>query len=75
MAKYFLDIRGQKNVGRPDRYNQSHLPVILQTEAVGHSVRAAYMWTAMADVAAITGNKEYIKAINTLWHDLSLIHI
>lgn len=70
MAKYFLDIRGQKNVGRPDRYNQSHLPVILQTEAVGHSVRAAYMWTAMADVAAITGNKEYIKAINTLWHDI-----
>lgn len=69
-AKYFLDARGKEGVGRPDKYNQSHLPVTQQTEAVGHSVRASYMWTAMADVAAITGNQDYVKAINTLWHDV-----
>ena len=69
-AKYFLDIRGNPNVGRPDRYNQSHIPVIKQTEAVGHAVRASYMWTAMADVAAITGNKAYLDAIHALWEDV-----
>ncbi|MDH5400417.1 MAG: hypothetical protein OEX02_19845 [Cyclobacteriaceae bacterium] len=37
---------------------------------MGHSVRAAYMWTVMADVAAITGNEAYIRAIETLWHDV-----
>ena len=70
LAKYFLDARGKQDVGRPDKYNQSHVKVTDQTEAVGHSVRASYMWTAMADVAAITGNEAYIKAINTLWHDV-----
>lgn len=70
LAKYFLDARGKEGIGRPDKYNQSHLPVTEQTEAVGHSVRAAYMWTAMADVAAITGDDAYINAIHTLWHDV-----
>ncbi len=69
-AKFFLDARGREGVGKPDKYNQSHIPVVDQTEAVGHSVRATYMWTAMADVAAIAGNKDYIKAINTVWHDV-----
>ncbi len=70
MAKYFLDARGKEGIGRPDKYNQSHVPVTDQKEAVGHSVRAAYMWTAMADVAAITGDDAYVNAINTLWHDV-----
>lgn len=70
LAKFFLDIRGKDGIGRPDSYNQSHLRVIDQKEAVGHSVRASYMWTGMADVAAITGNKEYTQAINLLWHDV-----
>ncbi|MDP4184180.1 MAG: glycoside hydrolase family 127 protein [Bacteroidota bacterium] len=70
LAKFFLDIRGQKGVGEPTTYNQSHKPVIEQDEAVGHSVRAAYMWTGMADVAALTGDVAYVKAIERLWHDV-----
>lgn len=70
LAKYFLDIRGQKGIGNPTTYNQSHKPVTEQSEAVGHAVRATYMWIAMADVAALTGNKDYIEAIDRLWHDV-----
>ena len=70
LAKFFLDVRGKEGVGKPTTYNQSHKPVTEQTEAVGHSVRATYMWIAMADVAALTGNEDYIKAIDRLWHDV-----
>ena len=69
LAKFFLDVRGQN--GTNDRtYDQSHLPVIEQDEAVGHSVRAVYMYTAMADIAALTGSKEYVNAMKTLWEDI-----
>ncbi|MCA1759648.1 MAG: glycoside hydrolase family 127 protein, partial [Bacteroidales bacterium] len=69
LAKFFLDIRG-KGIGEKTTYNQSHLPVVEQTEAVGHSVRAAYMWTGMADVAALTGDQAYIDAISKIWEDV-----
>jgi uncharacterized protein len=70
LAKFFLDIRGKGELGKKTTYNQSHLPVVEQTEAVGHSVRAAYMWTGMADVAALTGDKAYIGAISRIWEDV-----
>ncbi len=70
LAKFFLDIRG-KGTGEKKSYNQSHLPVTEQTEAVGHSVRAAYMWTAMADVAALTGDQAYVDAIMKIWEDVA----
>ncbi len=70
LAKFFLDIRG-RGTGHPDSYNQSHLPVTLQSEAVGHSVRAAYMWSAMADVAALTGDTAYAAAIGRIWEDVA----
>lgn len=76
-AKFFLDQRGRKGHRGPDgngglygSYSQDHVPVVEQTEAVGHSVRAAYLYTGMADVAALTGNMEYVKAINTIWDDV-----
>lgn len=69
LAKYFLDLRGNKGVERKE-YSQSHLPVILQEEAVGHAVRAAYMYTGMADVAALTGNSSYRNAINKIWENV-----
>lgn len=69
LAKFFLDIRG-RGTGTPNTYNQSHLPVIQQSEAVGHSVRAAYMWSGMADVAALTGDSAYIGAISRIWEDV-----
>ena len=70
LAKFFLDVRGRKGIGNPKQYDQSHLPVTQQSEAVGHAVRGAYMWTAMADIAAITGDTAYMAAIDRIWHDI-----
>lgn len=76
-AKFFLDQRGRLGNRGPDgrgglygTYSQDHIPVTEQTEAVGHSVRAAYQYTGMADVAALTGNMDYVKAIDTIWNDV-----
>ncbi|WP_290799014.1 glycoside hydrolase family 127 protein [Flavihumibacter sp. UBA7668] len=69
LAKFFLDIRGNGDI-KGAEYSQSHKMVTDQHEAVGHAVRAAYMYTGMADVAALTGNKEYISAINDIWKDV-----
>ncbi|WP_153800384.1 glycoside hydrolase family 127 protein [Foetidibacter luteolus] len=65
LAKYFLDIR--KN---GTEYNQAQAPVTEQTRAVGHAVRATYMYSGMADVAALTGDKAYIHAMDAIWHDI-----
>jgi len=70
LAKFFLDIRGKGSVGEKKTYNQSHLPVTEQNEAVGHSVRGAYMWSGMADMAALTGDKRYLDAITKIWEDI-----
>ncbi|MBZ5858899.1 glycoside hydrolase family 127 protein [Flavihumibacter profundi] len=69
LARYFLDIRGDGHI-KESEYNQSHKMVTDQHEAVGHAVRAAYMYTGMADVAALTGDKKYIGAINDIWQDV-----
>ena len=67
-AKFFLDERGK--TGHNDEYNQSHVPVLEQDEAVGHAVRAAYMYAGMADVAALTGDQGYIDAIDRIWENI-----
>lgn len=67
-AKYFLDFRGRTS--RRDAYSQSQEPVIQQKEAVGHAVRAGYMYAGMADVAALTGDSAYIKAIDAIWNNI-----
>lgn len=67
-AKYFLDKRG--HTSRKDIYSQAHKPVIDQDEAVGHAVRATYMYAGMADVAALTGDSAYIKAIDRIWNNI-----
>ncbi len=59
-------MRGPKG----DAYNQAHKRVVDQDEAVGHAVRATYMYSAMADVAALTGDKRYLAAIDALWNDV-----
>lgn len=69
LAKYFLDIRGNGKI-KGAEYSQSHKMVTDQHEAVGHAVRAAYMYTGMADVAALTGDKKYVGAINDIWKDV-----
>ncbi len=67
-AKFFLDKRGRTKV--KDQYSQSHKPVTEQDEAVGHAVRASYMYAGMADVAALTGDEEYIAAIDRIWQNI-----
>ncbi|BAV10273.1 hypothetical protein SAMN05421788_104357 [Filimonas lacunae] len=69
LAKFFLDVRGPGKQYSSE-YSQSHKKVTDQHEAVGHAVRAAYMYTAMADVAALTGNQQYLSAIDDIWHDV-----
>lgn len=71
-AQFFLESRGQKDKREKlyGPYVQDHLPVLEQTEAVGHAVRAAYMYSGMADVAALTGNQEYVKVLDKLWEDV-----
>ena len=68
LAKFFLDKRGYTS--RRDQYSQAHQPVVEQDEAVGHAVRAAYMYSGMADVAALTGDKDYIDAIGRIWDNI-----
>src|SRR5699024_10263708 len=51
-------------------YAQIYAPVKQQTEAVGHSVRAGYMYTAMAHLAAETGDEELLAACRTLWRNI-----
>lgn len=77
LAKYFLDERGRhaydaksKDVYQNGSYWQDHLPAVSQTEAVGHAVRAVYMYSGMADVAAIMGNPLYTEAIDKLWENV-----
>ena len=67
-AKYFLDKRGTTHVRNP--YSQSHEKVTEQSEAVGHAVRAEYMYSGMADVAALTGEQAYVDAIDRIWENI-----
>ena len=67
-AKFFLDYRGRTSIR--DVYSQSDKPVLEQTEAWGHAVRAGYMYAGMADVAALTGDSAYIRAIDTIWQNI-----
>jgi DUF1680 family protein len=66
LAKFFLDIRGPKG----EQYNQAHERVTDQTKAVGHAVRATYMYSGMADIAAIENNEAYLNAITKIWEDI-----
>jgi len=67
-AKFLLDYRGK--TGHQDIYSQSDKPVVEQTEAWGHAVRAGYMYAGMADVAALTGDSAYIKAIDKICENI-----
>ncbi|MGH9848771.1 MAG: glycoside hydrolase family 127 protein, partial [Blastocatellia bacterium] len=71
LAKFMLDVRGpdgDRGAGR--QYNQSHKKVVEQTEPVGHAVRATYMYSGIADVAALTGDTAYLNAIDRIWESL-----
>jgi uncharacterized protein len=71
LARFFLDQRGRSEGHKLyGPYNQDDRPVVEQTEAEGHAVRAGYMYSAMADVSALTGNAAYLTALDRLWDDV-----
>lgn len=69
LAKTFMERRGHGLMNN-DPYFQDQKPVVEQTEAVGHAVRANYLFTAMADYAALTGNNAYAAAVDNLWENV-----
>ena len=75
LAKFMLDSRGpgssEKGAGNP--YVEAQQKVVDQTEAVtgGHAVRATYMYSGMADVAALTGDAAYVQALDKIWENVA----
>jgi uncharacterized protein len=77
-AKFFIEERGHYkgyDANNPDpfkngSYWQDDMPVVNQKEAEGHSVRAGYLYAAVADVAALTGDKQLLNAIDSIWQNL-----
>ncbi len=83
LAQHFLDVRGRIENFMPQYpadspwsvYNdavqiQAHKPILQQDEAVGHAVRATYMYSGIADFAAIAANDAYKAAARRLWNDV-----
>ena len=72
LAKFFIDIRGRAETHKlRGAYQQDHKPVVEQDEAVGHAVRAGYLYAGVADVAALTGDEAYIQAIDRIWENVA----
>ncbi|RIK77343.1 MAG: six-hairpin glycosidase [Planctomycetota bacterium] len=71
-AKFFIDMRGRRDLrGKVyGAYCQDHVPLVEQAEAVGHAVRGGYLYAGVADVAALTGDRNYIRAIDRIWKDV-----
>ena len=71
-AKYFVDETGRCTDGhKPSEYSQDHMPILQQEEIVGHAVRAGYLYSGVADVAALTGDKAYFEALERIWENMS----
>ena len=71
-AKYFCEEAGRLSDGRPaSPYSQDHQPIKEQQEAVGHAVRFGYLYSGVADVAALCQDQEFIEASKRLWHNIT----
>ncbi len=81
LSKFFLDERGKQpyyfsEIEKHDnwtnhQYHQSHEPVREQKEAVGHAVRAVYLYSGMTDMARITGDEKMWDACKSLWKSVT----
>lgn len=77
-ARFFIYARGQyngydsksKDVWKNGEYWQDNKPVTRQDEAIGHAVRAGYLYAAVADVAALTGDDSLATAIDRIWNNV-----
>lgn len=79
---YYFDIEEKERAGHEGRpykepgeelrfqYHQAHVPVREQSEAVGHAVRAVYLYSGMADVARLTGDEAMFAACERLWNSI-----
>ena len=71
-ARYFVEETGRFSNGRkPSEYSQDHMPILEQEEIVGHAVRAGYLYSGVADVAALTNDTAYFNAIQRVWENMS----
>jgi hypothetical protein len=77
-ARFFINERGHykgydstnRDPWRSGAYWQDHIPVVKQREAVGHAVRAGYLYAAVADVAALTGDEQLLQAVDSIWQNV-----
>lgn len=71
-ARYFIEETGRLTDGRePSEYSQDHKPILQQDEIVGHAVRAGYLYSGVADMAALTGDTAYFHALERIWENMS----
>lgn len=71
-AKYFVEETGRCTDGHaPSEYSQDHKPILQQEEIVGHAVRAGYLYSGVADVAALTGDTAYFHALSRIWENMA----
>lgn len=72
MARYFVEETGRCTDGhKPSEYSQDHKPILEQDEIVGHAVRAGYLYSGVADVAALTHDKAYFDALCRIWDNMA----
>ena len=81
LSRFFIEERGKEPYYFTEKehhdnetnheYHQSHFPVRKQEEAVGHAVRAVYLYSGMADLARLTGDKEMQEACKKLWKSIT----
>ncbi len=72
LAKFFIDERGDSTKRKIwGEYQQDQMPVRDQREAVGHAVRAGYLYSAMTEMTALTGDTTMMPALNAIWNDVT----
>ena len=72
LAKYFVEETGRGTDGhRLSEYSQDHMPILKQKEIKGHAVRAGYLYSGVADVAALTNDTAYFQALNRIWDNMA----
>lgn len=72
LAKYFVEETGRGTDGHAlNAYSQDHKPILRQDEIVGHAVRAGYLYSGVADVAALTQDTAYFRALCRIWENMA----
>jgi DUF1680 family protein len=69
LAKHLIAIKGRIEDGTDD--NQDRIPFLQQTKAMGHAVRANYLYAGAADLYAETGNDSLMHTLNLMWNDVN----